>query len=315
MPIGFTVFNGKLYFSANDGADGRELWVTDGTAGGTALVNDINAGYLSSNPQDLTVFDGKLFFQADNGVNGPELWSSDGTSVGTQLVNDIFSGSTGSYPQGFTAYSGKLFFAATDSLHGTELWVTDGTNLGTTLLADLNPGYNSSNPAYFTIYHNKLYFSGAPDSVSGAQLFVTDGTVPGTQGLIFNGAPLNPLDATNGFTVFDNNLAFGAYYDGVAGQQLWFFNDAPTAVKQIEATTSFTLYPNPCHNYYTVNGFNPGETYTIRVTDLTGRILYEELVEPFSQSMQFVEPPFSAGIYLLQVQNGRNISTLRMVKN
>jgi ELWxxDGT repeat protein len=38
------VFNGALYFQAGDGTHGRELWRTDGTTAGTALVKDINPG-------------------------------------------------------------------------------------------------------------------------------------------------------------------------------------------------------------------------------------------------------------------------------
>ena len=40
----FTEFDGKLYFRADDGTTGNELWVTDGTEGGTMLVKDINVG-------------------------------------------------------------------------------------------------------------------------------------------------------------------------------------------------------------------------------------------------------------------------------
>jgi len=36
--------NGKLYFNANDGVHGRELWATDGTEAGTQLVKDISPG-------------------------------------------------------------------------------------------------------------------------------------------------------------------------------------------------------------------------------------------------------------------------------
>jgi ELWxxDGT repeat protein len=46
--------NGKALFAANDGTHGTELWVSDGTAGGTSLVYDINPGSTGSNPINIT---------------------------------------------------------------------------------------------------------------------------------------------------------------------------------------------------------------------------------------------------------------------
>jgi ELWxxDGT repeat protein len=43
-PADFRVFNGALYFIANDGVSGTEPWKTDGTPGGTARIKDICPG-------------------------------------------------------------------------------------------------------------------------------------------------------------------------------------------------------------------------------------------------------------------------------
>jgi len=45
-----TPFEGELYFSAFDQADGRELWKTDGTGDGTTLAADINPGWRRLDP-------------------------------------------------------------------------------------------------------------------------------------------------------------------------------------------------------------------------------------------------------------------------
>ena len=45
-----TNVNGTLYFDANDGTHGDELWKTDGTAAGTVMVKDIDPGSDGSIP-------------------------------------------------------------------------------------------------------------------------------------------------------------------------------------------------------------------------------------------------------------------------
>jgi ELWxxDGT repeat protein len=77
-PEGLTNVNGKLFFNANDGIHGRELWVSDGTADGTVLVKDImpiDKDDDGSGPGDFTDVNGTLFFRADDGVHGQELWA------------------------------------------------------------------------------------------------------------------------------------------------------------------------------------------------------------------------------------------------
>ncbi len=65
-----------IYFSANDGVHGTELWKSDGTSEGTVLVKDINVGSGSSNPDYLLGVDTTLFFRATDGTHGYELWTN-----------------------------------------------------------------------------------------------------------------------------------------------------------------------------------------------------------------------------------------------
>ena len=88
-PNNLVEVGGTLFFTANDGLSGVELWKSDGTAGGTVRVADINSGTASSSPANLTNVGGTLFFTANDGTSGSELWKSDGTEVGTVRVKDI----------------------------------------------------------------------------------------------------------------------------------------------------------------------------------------------------------------------------------
>ena len=68
-PGALTNVNGTLYFSANDGTHGFELWKSDGTAAGTTMVKDIAPLATSSSPQSLTTLNGALCFKANDGIH------------------------------------------------------------------------------------------------------------------------------------------------------------------------------------------------------------------------------------------------------
>ena len=93
VSCGYVNFAGKLYFTANAGVNGFELWSSDGTGAGTTLLKDINttAG-VGSTPQEFAVFGGKLLFKANDGVHGYEMWQSDGSESGTALLIDLNAG-------------------------------------------------------------------------------------------------------------------------------------------------------------------------------------------------------------------------------
>ena len=116
---------GLLYFVADDGLHGRELWRSDGTPEGTVMVRDIRSGSIGSAPVNLRTVGGRVFFQANDGVSGEELWSTDGTSAGTRMVADIVPGSGGSSPGKVVLAGQRLFFSAVTEETGCEPWMLD----------------------------------------------------------------------------------------------------------------------------------------------------------------------------------------------
>jgi ELWxxDGT repeat protein/autotransporter-associated beta strand protein len=69
-PESFVEYGGKTFFSADNGTNGRRLWVTNGLPSGTAMVS----GTTAASPTDLTVTTAGVFFIATDGSNGQELW-------------------------------------------------------------------------------------------------------------------------------------------------------------------------------------------------------------------------------------------------
>lgn len=128
-PANLTGYGGKLYFSANDGINGVELWESDGSESGTKIVQDFVTGTGSFNPSNLKVYNNSLFFSArvpTTGV-GIELYKYQPAS-GISLFADVYPGTTNSSPNLFVESSdNKLFFRATDpASSAVKLFVTDG---------------------------------------------------------------------------------------------------------------------------------------------------------------------------------------------
>jgi ELWxxDGT repeat protein len=176
-PHDLTALGGKLYFSAGGGEpqfwgepEGEELWVSDGTSGGTVRVKDIWPGVDSASPGFIQVMNGKLYFAATDGHHGRELWVSDGLAKGTTLLKDLTPGAGGSKPENLTATAGLLFFSADTPGRGREPWVSNGWEGGTFALGDIAPGGAASNPEGFVRLGWEVFFT-ATDPAHGAEIW------------------------------------------------------------------------------------------------------------------------------------------------
>lgn len=174
-----TCFGGGVYFSANDGVNGIELWKTDGTEAGTVMVKDLNPGTGHGVPANFMVFDGLLHFNATDGVNGVQIWRTDGTESGTQVVLSIADVDSLIEWAEFAVLDDLIFFRGRDAAHGNELWSTDGTAAGTQLFLDIEPGTQASGVDDPMAYNGNLYFE-ASNATYGPEPWISDGTVAGT---------------------------------------------------------------------------------------------------------------------------------------
>lgn len=296
-PRNLTAIGGRLYFTANNGTHGEELWRSDGTEAGTRLVKNITSGAQTKFGKPVN-FAGTLFFYADDGVHGAELWKSNGTAASTVMVKDINSGS-GSSPDQFLVVGERLYFAADDGVHGAELWRSDGTEAGTRLVKNITTGGPSKIGGLVDL-NGKLHFS-AVDNVHGLGLWASNGTASGTR-LI---ADINP-DAVNWTSYWFGNIAnsngtlFLTADDGVHGRELWKSDGTTQGTALVKDILTRTPSSNPA-NLTDVNGTlfftasDQNRTYGLWKTsgDLAGAVFVKAITP--SADLKFIS--FGGALY------------------
>ena len=151
--------NGKAVFVGQDASGATSLWVTDGTAAGTAEVGGLGGGDLpyvnagALDPQQLTSIGGKAIFLGEDADGHKTLWVTDGTTAGTSEIGGVNnSGVSGEAAHGLSfsnaVSAGSLaYFLAANASGQMQLWVTDGTAAGTQVVAGANAGSSTAAPA------------------------------------------------------------------------------------------------------------------------------------------------------------------------
>jgi ELWxxDGT repeat protein len=216
---------GEVFFSADDGTTGRELWKTDGTRAGTVQVADLAAGPASSEPSALVAFDGELVFQARDDAHGLELWASDGTAAGTRLRHDFCPGPCHSVARPVIATGGRLLVELVIPAVGqAPLWILDtagGVQPDTVL------GGIGRSTTHAVVWGDRLLVSVRPTGES-ARLWRTDLTAGGSTllGDYDTRAELAPL-------VPAGNKAFFSNGTPASGLELWVTDGTPQGTREV----------------------------------------------------------------------------------
>lgn len=229
-PSSFVDVDGTLFFTANDGMHGRELWKTD--VDGTAMVLDIYSGTGSSSPSNLVKVGSRLYFQAYDSTHGYELWSSIKTTSGysTSRVKDIYAGLGSSSPSNLTDVDGVLYFSAIDG-DGSKLWKSEGSSSSTVSVADINP-YGDDSISGLTAFDGGVVFR-ADDGVNGYELWFSDGTDSGTR-MIRNINVSKYLDYDSQDMAVAGEQIFFRADNGVNGTELWVSDGTPDGTGMVK---------------------------------------------------------------------------------
>lgn len=227
------VYNNKILFYGMDSTQDSELWISDGTLGGTQLVKNINTS-SNSDIKFFTPYNGFMYFIATDATNGDGLWKTDGTAAGTVLVKDLNSQIATAGVIGMQVCGNKIYIMLNNVPAGTtKLWVSDGTTSGTNFIPSSIPGFDFTGVAlgnsFFYEYNGKAYFWlynwQSPSSNDG--FWTSDGTSAGTY-LLKYGLPMY------GEAVTSNGLMYFGMGDSITGIELYRSDGTPNGTSMVQ---------------------------------------------------------------------------------
>jgi len=242
------LLNGKFIFKGWSPNCGNEIFITDGTAGGTKLVKDINPGVAASQPAlsvstnnetTMAILGNYIYFPAVTPTEGCELWKTDGTAANTSLVKDIVAGTASGIDSNFfeiTSTGTVLLFKAQTATTGHELWSSTGTAASTNLLKDIDAGTASANPRVFNRFNNIFLFTVTSSDGATTEIWRTDGTAAGTVRIKDQILPMGLANYnSNAFHIFKSKAYF-LIHDGVHS------GDALYSTDGVDATSTHTAF-------------------------------------------------------------------------
>ncbi len=245
-----------LYFEADDGSNGRELWRTDGTAAETFMpLNAAGSDY--GDVKDLTALGNEVFWAGVVGDNLNslrwELMHSDGTIEGTgKFINPNATGHD--YPRSIAANNETLYFTAWDGTFSPmQLYVSDGTEEGTSIVSAMtttDPFGSNTYDLQLVVCDGKAYKMSK--DAGDEELWVYDGS---TFSLI---TEINTTgDATPGYMICVSDTLFFQATNGTDGPELWKTNGTETGttmLKNINLTEA--VGSNPLSNSFIRHNVN-----------------------------------------------------------
>jgi ELWxxDGT repeat protein len=262
------VTGGKAYFAGGDASNPLNLYVSNGTSGGTSLVRSFTAGNGQSiaTIADLTpLANGGAVFVYFAGDATQTLWMTNGNGAAEVTITGTgtpYSNASGAFPSinlgpGQSGeIAGHLLFTDT-----AGLWSLNESNGQVTELAT---GSGDANGVAFqagslAVSDGKAYFA-AGDANNPFALYVSDGTIAGT-GLVrtFAGGNGQSIPMLADFTSLANGAALFVYFAGDGTQSLW--TTYGSGATEVSVAGSGTPYSNASGDFPAIN-LGPGQSGT-----------------------------------------------------
>lgn len=323
----------QIYFEVETPESGAELWVTNGTTGGTTQVKDLNPGVNGSAPNKLTVWKNKLYFSADNGTNDRELYvytpqpifsdfSPKYGDVGDEvlLYGLDLGDSTVAKVVKFNGLNAEIISSGNDSI---RVKVPENVTTGKISLETKGMTLLSSQDFVFKLTHTVTSFS--PKSGKTSDVVTITGTdfspVLSDNFVKFNGISAKvvsasatelqaevPANATTGkISVTINNNEKLTNED--------FVISLLTSLPQTFQNAQLTLFPNPAKNMLKLK-LGGKATSQVNIT------AYNLLGKPVLQSSQTLQngetkvdiSSLPSGNYILKIQVGEEVISRKIMK-
>lgn len=173
-----TAVGDQLYFWADDGLSGWEIWSADSTL--TRLLRLTDRPHPQEpGPPGFTRIGAQVYFLVPDRGGGRSLWRSDGTAQGTERVSPPTMDGVEPWQQAFTGLQGSvLVFTSASNGLDLRLWAGDGSGSDWNEIGDFGPG--SRLLEVVPEQDQVLFLAWQEGESAGPRLFRSDGTAAGT---------------------------------------------------------------------------------------------------------------------------------------
>lgn len=317
QPHAFFAHQDYIYFMANDGVEGFEMWASDGTASGTKRLIVTQAGQTERGDiPNYYVFNNKVLFQlsTNNNVNSYNLYQSNGTPNTTSLLRTSQYTHDAFVP--LIEFENWLYFKAVNVPGGTQIWRTNATTSAATTLVKtintnspfMNLGISSSAPFYALA--GSLYFlaNSGQNLQSNGRLWKSNGTADNTNPIALSS---NITSATN-FSI-DNlyfngeHLFFSANLNNL-GYELWRYEGNLSLLEE-QFLNKIKIFPNPSTDWVTINfDNNEKQDLNFLIYDVQGKIVHQQKTQ--EAEIKIHVENWTSGVYFVQLAIGNKFYPL-----